>query len=649
MRIACLAGAVAHVQCFVHRMQAERELGTVTRVPPPVGWTQKWSERRCRVYYVNKLTKQRCWRLPKEAVEKTRAGDGAAASSSLPEPACLVAEEARSAVSEDEGSDSSERDDREIHLAQVHAPVTLGDAARLVAQHYDEVCEAQKRKQEQKQQKQQRQSERAERCEDGATMPDTCLERSRCLNNWVKETVMHAAMDALCRVHPLRNAPVAVFDMAGGRGGDIGKFVRCLRSCNAQLKAYASADISTSCVREACSRAQRLLSSETPRCHVVCDVGSECPHNKLQRSVPPHLSSAFGQGGFRLVWCAFALHYFFASEVHLRMALAAAAKSLCLGGLFVATYMDANVVLKLAREAASEKVDGGGIPADAMRPIHELAREGKQDPCFEFESQHWRIQMPWRTLIAVNTKSRPYTLRYRFWMPARCVDAADYFVNGDLAEEYMAVDDVLMDVAADYGLRPIFECKNMSIIRHAAATDAGRQRMESIFQRIGPRSDALGDGLPKHSVHRFVTQADLEVAALYKTVAFAATVDAKDNVTLREIQQVDNNRVKMCANSHSSPVDALGVAIAYNLQQPQAMPLPYAITGREAVLRSDGAVRAPTHIDPSADRYHLEARDQRQSDTAGRAAKRSRVDASRASAHGSSVSRSSALRFINDM
>lgn len=536
-----------------------------------LGWKQKWSTRKDRCYYVNRTTHERVWSLPEDVTIQLRQRRQL-----LSEPHAAVAGPHADACHMDEELEEErhqEHDEEQEHDQEIvtrtgadaeavsslngllHRP-TMEDINSAVAAHYDLVCGDHSVKLAKQQ----------------------SLERARCLNNWVKQSLVEAVVQALCRVHPARNAPINILDLAAGKGGDIGKLARAAESAGASIGLYASVDASPASVLECAHRAEKLLRRGTQHVHAVCNIGSYCPYESIREQMRTACGRELDKGTMRLVWCAFAAHYFFRSETHLVQAVRATAKSLCMGGLFAATFVDGNVVLKLARDAACARAES--IPEAATLPLDELKARNIPDPTFTFESEHWRIEMPWRTLVAANTEINPYALRYRFWMPARCDDPAEYFVNGDLVEEFMPVDELFIKTCASYGLRLVFECKNSNIIRHNASSTRGKQHMDAMFHKLG-RLQGVHHS-KKHYVHQYVTQADLEVAALYKTMVFASTFAGNMNpAVVQTMQQGRANPVEQAANAAASPVDALGIAIAYELNMPDSVALPYHVFNRQ--------------------------------------------------------------------
>lgn len=377
---------------------------------------------------------------------------------------------------------------------------------------------------------------------------------SRQLNNWVKQMLVTCAVSALRRVHPERAAPLCVVDVACGRGGDIGKIHRAAQTCEVTLKTLAGVDVSPAAVQEAALRASKLLPASVARAYAVCDLAT-CDFASLLAS---HSKGRLAEHSCRLVWCAFALHYFFASPMHMDRVFDSIASVMAPGGLFVATYADGNLVVRLARDAvARQQLEP---PPDAYLPVDALVSEGREDPWFEFESKLWRIRMPWRTLLEANRGECPYTLKYRFWMPARCADSSEYVVNGDAVEEYIVIDDVLIEQAGRRNLRLVFESRNDNILRHARHTRLGRSLLTAMSV---PHTDG---GSVMFGAN------DVEIASLYKTMAFSfmgKPGGGQHGASSTEI------------HSAQHPCDGLGVAMAFDLGIPDACALPYPVWKRE--------------------------------------------------------------------
>lgn len=440
-------------------------------------WEKKWSERRKRHYYYNRISGERQWKCPSEQ---------------LPDATSGCSEEPT--------------------------------ASQIIAKHYDAVCAYDSR----------------------AT---SVVLGSRQLNNWVKQIILDACVSSISRVHPLRKQPLTFIDIACGRGGDVGKVARATEAAEIDLNSYGGVDVSPAAVQEAEMRSRKLLRPHVNRTFAVCDL-SACNFSTLLTTssggrIVTHAS--------RLVWCSFALHYFFASSRHMESVLEGVARALCKGGLFAATYADGNLIMKLAREAvvAQQLVP----PSEAKISVQSLDLQGIQDPWFEFESKWWRVRMPWRTFLEMNKGECPYTLKYRFWMPARCSDPQQYVVNGDLVEEYLVIDDVLIDQAAQHNMRLVFETRNENILRHARRTAHGLSLLDAM--KVSYMKD--DGGTPVFDNY------NIEIISLYKTVAFCYMGE-------------DGHRH---VNSHHNPCDALGVAIAYEMGIPGACALPYPVFRRE--------------------------------------------------------------------
>jgi len=397
---------------------------------------------------------------------------------------------------------------------------------------------------------------------------------ARRLNNWIKEIVMQAAVGALVRVHPGRKTALAVLDLAGGRGGDVGKFQRCVERAGTALKAYGAADVSEASVAEARARAEVALSSlGEMRVLVVCDMARESALSHIQfayakkdivRDRAMRLSLAlnpgnpFADGRFRLAWSAYALHYFACGVDALRNHLRCVSRALEPGGLFVATYVSAESIIRRLARASKEESDTEFVEA---------------------ESSLWRIQMSKETLKravqclekgARMTSTMGYGLRYRFWMPARAAPGG-YLVNGDEVEEFLLFDDELMRQAQAFGLRPVFEAVHGDIIQHAGRTRFGGDMMRGMGI-CRKSTDTNDDDLPSQ-----VSPKDYDLASFYKTVAFSscimkagALVQNEESVLKMAIQLAESRR-------GSQPCDALGVAMAHDLGLPKNEALPYPV------------------------------------------------------------------------
>ena len=165
----------------------------------------------------------------------------------------------------------------------------------------------------------------------------------RNLNNWVKSVLIRKHMprsDKKGRGGPAPSGP-AVLDLACGKGGDMLKF----RAGDCAL--YVGIDVAVQSVRDAVSRYNGMNGRQPMPFRALFVAGDFCdPDPNL--ALDKHLPSDFR---FALASCQMALHYSFRSEATASALLANAASRLHPGGTFVATFPDANVLVRRLRAA----------------------------------------------------------------------------------------------------------------------------------------------------------------------------------------------------------------------------------------------------------------------------------------------------------
>lgn len=151
------------------------------------------------------------------------------------------------------------------------------------------------------------------------------------LNNWAKASLIREAVRAM---RPPRVAPYALLDLAGGRGGDIGKWA------HVPLRSYTLLDAAPEAVAEARSRAARLPSG-IPFLGLVGDARTPC--------------AAGASGPYDIVSCQFALNYLAPRGARLTALFETWDALLAPGAAIVLTYAN--------WDALAEARTGGGTGA----------------------------------------------------------------------------------------------------------------------------------------------------------------------------------------------------------------------------------------------------------------------------------------------
>jgi SAM-dependent methyltransferase len=206
---------------------------------------------------------------------------------------------------------------------------------------------------------------------------DSRLFHMRAFNNWVKATQI-AELDpksgpavtgkkkqrAATGAH---SALLRVLDLACGKGGDLGKWVRC---CSRGIGNYVGSDAARGSLRDAAIRARKMR-SKLKNCTFTCaDLGADVPgrlksskRKRMQKLLTWSLrDEADGEdslpdfrmkrgGGiaetdkFDVVSIQFAIHYMMQTHKRARRFFRTVSELLEIGGNLIATTIDARVVL----------------------------------------------------------------------------------------------------------------------------------------------------------------------------------------------------------------------------------------------------------------------------------------------------------------
>jgi mRNA (guanine-N7-)-methyltransferase len=185
--------------------------------------------------------------------------------------------------------------------------------------------------------------------------------RLKCLNNWVKSVTIDKFL--------LTFANASVLDICGGKGGDLNKFL----SAEKRVARWVLADHAAQSVRDAQRRFQSPAKNpdherqKQQRQFAARFVVADCMRVRLAAAFPDLMK-------FDLVSCQFALHYSFESEARAHVFMRNVSERLNVGGHFVATFPDANVLVQKLRAANANNADAlaGAKPAAFGNSIYNV-------------------------------------------------------------------------------------------------------------------------------------------------------------------------------------------------------------------------------------------------------------------------------------
>tara|TARA_B110000977_G_scaffold195878_2_gene275151 strand:- start:139 stop:1242 length:1104 start_codon:yes stop_codon:yes gene_type:complete len=146
----------------------------------------------------------------------------------------------------------------------------------------------------------------------------------RCLNNWVKSSLISTYVHANDRV----------LDFACGKGGDLTKYRK------AQVGSYVGVDIALESVRRDATERYNGGDYNFPAKFIAGD----CFEVDLVKD------GGLGVKSFDVISCQFAIHYSWSTEERARQSFRNVAKLLRPGGHFIGTTVDANVLVRKLRE-----------------------------------------------------------------------------------------------------------------------------------------------------------------------------------------------------------------------------------------------------------------------------------------------------------
>lgn len=299
----------------------------------------------------------------------------------------------------------------------------------------------------------------------------------RNFNNACKSVLIQSTCEHLQRVidprsqdrHSKHRPPrLDVLDLCCGKGGDVGKLRRLVRS-------YVAADIAEVSVQENVLRSKDLLDESVATCFFATD----CFKTDLARAVEGAGTAAPRQHYYHFVNCQFSLHYSCATEAQLRAFLRNASSRLARGGRFVATFPNMDTIL--ARLRAARTAAGAGAAG--------LLQFGNGIFFVRFTKDPLSVDM--------SKPENVYGLEYVFHLEDAIDDCAEFLVHLPTLER----------IAAEHGLRIV-------------------KRWDSLLQLES--SSHFSDAASHYARYggTQLTREEQEAVSLYQAVVFEQTLAA---------------------------------------------------------------------------------------------------------------------------
>ena len=284
----------------------------------------------------------------------------------------------------------------------------------------------------------------------------------RCLNNWVKSTLIGGYV----------KERDAVLDFACGKGGDLTKYRK------ARVGSYVGVDIALESVRRDATERYNGGSYPFPATFIAGD----CFEVDLTKE------GALAPKSFDVISCQFAVHYSWSTEARARCAFRNVARLLRPGGHFIGTTVDANVLVRRLREAK-----GLSFGNDVVRVA--------------FNEKHKSKLFP--------TDEGPFGLRYAFTLKDAVTDC----------DEWMVPKKHFVELAGEFGLE-LAEWRNFhdfvgDKLGRAGGDEAQRQARDLWRQTTGgktpeqtPMSEDEWEAARLYAVFAFRMSGSAEAAAL---------------------------------------------------------------------------------------------------------------------------------------
>lgn len=198
-----------------------------------------------------------------------------------------------------------------------------------------------------------------------ATRADSWLFHMRNFNGWIKATQI-----AECNPNT-SSKKLRVMDLACGKGGDLGKWLLHSRG----VENYVGIDVARGSLKDAAIRARNIQHKFTnQQCSFICaDLGKDVP-GSMQPLLTWKLSTDSGVGDpsfdflpggalssqpnqFDVVSIQFAIHYMMSTEARAKRFFQSVSNLLDVGGKFIATTIDARVVVEQIMSLGQDYMD----------------------------------------------------------------------------------------------------------------------------------------------------------------------------------------------------------------------------------------------------------------------------------------------------
>jgi mRNA (guanine-N7-)-methyltransferase len=295
----------------------------------------------------------------------------------------------------------------------------------------------------------------------------------RDFHNWVKLVLISNVVKSLAI-----KGPVSLLDIAVGRGGDLYKWnksnVKYVFGFDKSEKSINNQDSEDPGARERLANFKGLRIAD-----VQFEVGNASkPSPELRNSIDTFVKKNKIHG-FKIVSCQFALHYFFKSEIDLKIVLTMVSNYIAPGGFFIGTTIDGEKIKNLFKDI-SEKV--------YSTSLFRINRNFNKKLKSAFGNEY--------TFTIFDTKDR-----------------TNYFNTIGLSTEYLVDFKVLKELAGTLGLVPV----NLNFFDEY--TSESKKAFTELKSNIISFDTILNNGAwkPKHD---FLSDEEKELNGLYSTFVF---------------------------------------------------------------------------------------------------------------------------------
>jgi mRNA (guanine-N7-)-methyltransferase len=297
----------------------------------------------------------------------------------------------------------------------------------------------------------------------------------RDLHNWIKRVLITNITRLL---YPKKN--IALLDIAVGRGGDLSKWntagIKYVFGFDKNEKSINNEDPEDP---GAVNRLETFKGSKFK--DISFEVGNVLRPNKF--NIMEKINTFLHKNtlkGFDIVSCQFAMHYFFKTEVDLRIVLTIVSKYITQGGYFIGTTINGDNIKSLFKDT-NEKV---------------------------YSTEIFRIQRNFP-----KTPKTPFGNEYLFTI-FDTKDKTNYFNTTGVSTEYLVNFKTLESVAAEFGLVPV----KLNLFEEY--TTGKKKGYVEIKKNTIPFADILKLGVWKPKEDRDITTQEKELNKLYTTFVF---------------------------------------------------------------------------------------------------------------------------------